>query len=140
LALAAIFGSLTGALTSSVSTWISQRHEDRLDILAKRIFRRCSCIQALSAKRRHALADANGWLPLISLRLAHFIAGAAFATRTMVQSTCFPLEVLSLALVPFTTYVKSLPTTKSVTFNFVFSPVRQVYSLPDVDTNDKSYR
>jgi hypothetical protein len=38
LALAAIFGSLAGALTSSVSTWIRQRHEDRLDILAKRIF------------------------------------------------------------------------------------------------------
>jgi hypothetical protein len=39
-ALAAIFGSLTGALTSSVSTWITQRHQDRRDLLAKRIFHR----------------------------------------------------------------------------------------------------
>jgi hypothetical protein len=36
-ALAAIFGSLTGALASSVSTWITQSHQGRRDILAKRI-------------------------------------------------------------------------------------------------------
>ena len=37
-AMSAIFGSLTGALASSVSTWITQRHQDRRDLLAKRIF------------------------------------------------------------------------------------------------------
>lgn len=38
--LAAIFGSLVGALGSSVSTWITQRHQDRRDLLAKKIFYR----------------------------------------------------------------------------------------------------
>jgi hypothetical protein len=39
-ALAAIFGSLVGALGSSVSTWITQRHQDRRDLLARKIFHR----------------------------------------------------------------------------------------------------
>jgi hypothetical protein len=39
-ALAAIFGSLSGALASSVSTWIRQEHQNRRDILWKRIFYR----------------------------------------------------------------------------------------------------
>jgi hypothetical protein len=39
-ALAAIFGSLVGALGSSVSTWIIQTHQDRRDLLGKRVFRR----------------------------------------------------------------------------------------------------
>jgi len=39
-ALAAIFGSPSGALASSVSTWITQRHQDRRALLAKRIFYR----------------------------------------------------------------------------------------------------
>jgi hypothetical protein len=36
-ALAAIFGSLVGALGSSTSTWIIQRHQDRRDLLARKI-------------------------------------------------------------------------------------------------------
>lgn len=40
LALPAIFGSITGALASGVSTRITQRHQDRRDIPAKRIFYR----------------------------------------------------------------------------------------------------
>jgi hypothetical protein len=36
-ALAAILGSVTGALPSRVSAWIMQRHQHRRDILAKRI-------------------------------------------------------------------------------------------------------
>ena len=39
-ALAAVFGSLAGALGSSVSTWITQRHADRRELLARRIFHR----------------------------------------------------------------------------------------------------
>jgi hypothetical protein len=38
----------------------------------------------------------------------------------MVRSTCLPLEVFSFALLAFTIYVKSLPTPKSVTFDFAF--------------------
>lgn len=39
-ALAAILGSLAGACGSAVSTWIAQRHHDRRDLLAKKIFHR----------------------------------------------------------------------------------------------------
>src|SRR5258708_257333 len=39
-ALAAIFGSLTGALGTSISTWIIQRHQDRRELVAKNVFHR----------------------------------------------------------------------------------------------------
>jgi hypothetical protein len=57
-ALAAIFGSLTGALASSVSTWITQTHQGRRDILAKRIFYREQLYSDFISKGAHALADA----------------------------------------------------------------------------------
>lgn len=39
-ALAAIFGSLAGAFGSTATAWIAQRHQDRRDLLAKKIFHR----------------------------------------------------------------------------------------------------
>jgi hypothetical protein len=57
-ALAAIFGSLTGALASSVSTWITQRHQDRRDLLAKRIFYREQLYSDFISESAHALVDA----------------------------------------------------------------------------------
>jgi len=57
-ALAAIFGSLTGALASSVSTWITQTHQDRRDILAKRIFYREQLYSDFISESTRALADA----------------------------------------------------------------------------------
>jgi len=57
-ALAAIFGSLTGALASSVSTWITQRHQDRRDILAKRIFQREQLYSECISESAHSMADA----------------------------------------------------------------------------------
>ena len=39
-ACAAITGSFVGALGSVAGTWITQRHQDRRDVLAKRIIRR----------------------------------------------------------------------------------------------------
>jgi hypothetical protein len=57
-ALAAIFGSLTGAFTSSVSTWITQRHQDRRDILAKRIFHCEQLYSDFISECAHAMADA----------------------------------------------------------------------------------
>ena len=56
--LAAIFGSITGALASSVSIWITQRHQDRRDILAKRIFYREQLYPNFIRESAHALADA----------------------------------------------------------------------------------
>jgi hypothetical protein len=57
-ALAAIFGLLSGALASSASTWITQRHEDRRDLLAKRIFYREQLYSDFISESAHALADA----------------------------------------------------------------------------------
>jgi hypothetical protein len=55
-ALAAIFGSLTGALASSVSTWITQKN--RRDILAKRIFYRQQLYPDFISESARAIADA----------------------------------------------------------------------------------
>jgi cell division septum initiation protein DivIVA len=57
-ALAAIFGSLTGALASSVSAWITQRHQDRRDLVAKRIFHREQLYSDFISETARALADA----------------------------------------------------------------------------------
>jgi hypothetical protein len=57
-ALAAIFGSLAGALASSVSTWITQRHQDQRDLLAKRIFHREQLYSDFISESTRALADA----------------------------------------------------------------------------------
>ena len=57
-ALAAIFGSLSGALASSVSTWITQRHQDRRDLVAKRIFHREQLYSDFISESARALADA----------------------------------------------------------------------------------
>jgi hypothetical protein len=57
-ALAAIFGSLSGALASSVSTWITQEHQGRRDILAKRIFYLEQLYSDFITESAHVLADA----------------------------------------------------------------------------------
>jgi len=57
-ALAAIFGSLVGALASSVSTWITQRHQDRRDILVKRVFQREQLYSDFISESARAMADA----------------------------------------------------------------------------------
>ena len=57
-ALAAIFGSLSGALASSVSTWITQKHQGRRDIVAKRIFHREQLYSDFISESARAMADA----------------------------------------------------------------------------------
>ena len=57
-AMAAIFGSLTGALASSVSTWITQRHQDRRDLLARRIFHREQLYSDFISESARVIADA----------------------------------------------------------------------------------
>ena len=54
----AIFGSLTGALASSVSSCIPQRHQDRQELPAKRIFWREQLYSDFISECAHALADA----------------------------------------------------------------------------------
>jgi hypothetical protein len=57
-ALAAIFGSLAGALASRVSNWITQWHRDQRDLIAKRIFRREQLYSEFISESARALADA----------------------------------------------------------------------------------
>src|SRR5712664_1658466 len=55
---AAIFGSLVGALGSIVGTWITQRHQDIRDLLAKTIVRRESLYSDFITESARLLVDA----------------------------------------------------------------------------------
>jgi hypothetical protein len=55
---AAIFGSLVGALGSVVGTWITQRHQDIRDLLAKTIVRRESLYSDFIAESARLFVDA----------------------------------------------------------------------------------
>ena len=57
-ALAAISGSLVGALGSAAGTWITQRYQDRRDLLAKQIVRRESLYSDFIAESARMLVDA----------------------------------------------------------------------------------
>ena len=57
-ALAAIAGSLVGALGSAVGTWITARHQDRRDLLGKQIARREALYSDFIAESARMLVDA----------------------------------------------------------------------------------
>jgi hypothetical protein len=58
LALAAIAGSLVGALGSASATWISARHQDRRDLLGKQIARREALYSDFIGESARLLVDA----------------------------------------------------------------------------------
>lgn len=57
-ALAAIFGSFGGALVATLSAWLTQRHHDRRDLLAKRISHREQLYSDFISESARAMADA----------------------------------------------------------------------------------
>ena len=57
-ALAAITGSLVGALGSTVGTWITARHQDRRDLLGKQIARREALYSDFIGESSRLLVDA----------------------------------------------------------------------------------
>ena len=57
-ALAAIFGSFTGALASTLSAWVTQRHHDRQDLLARRISHREQLYSDFISESARAMVDA----------------------------------------------------------------------------------
>ena len=59
-ALAAIVGSLVGALGSGLSTWIIQKHQDRRDLLGRKIFHREQLYSDFITESARALLDALG--------------------------------------------------------------------------------
>jgi hypothetical protein len=57
-ALAALGGSIVGALGSSVSAWIAQRHQDRRDLLARKVFHREQLYSDFISETADAFVDA----------------------------------------------------------------------------------
>src|SRR5262249_9080619 len=57
-ALAAIAGSLVGALGSAIGTWITARHQDRRDLLGKQIARREALYSDFIGESGRLLVDA----------------------------------------------------------------------------------
>lgn len=57
-AIAALFGSLVGALGSGASTWITQRHADQRDLVARRIFYRVQLYSEFITESARVLVDA----------------------------------------------------------------------------------
>jgi hypothetical protein len=74
-AVAAVCGSLVGALGSSVSAWIAQRHQDRRDLVAKKIFHReqlysdfiSETAQTFMDAVQHAFHDPSRLIPSYAL-------------------------------------------------------------------------
>ena len=56
--LAAIAGSLVGALSSAIGTWITARHQDRRDLLANQIARREALYSDFIGESARLLVDA----------------------------------------------------------------------------------
>ncbi len=59
-ALAAISGSLVGALGSSISTWIIQKHQDLRDLVGRKIFHREQLYSDFITESARTLLDALG--------------------------------------------------------------------------------
>jgi hypothetical protein len=104
-ALAAISGSLVGALGSNLSTWITQRHEDRRNLLAKKIFHReqlysdfiSESARILIDALEHNFRDANQLIPAYALvsriRLSSstdVLASAEGVIRTIINTYSEP--------------------------------------------------
>jgi len=73
--IAAIAGSLVGALGSSIATWIAARHQDRREMLGKQIVRRealysdfiSESVRLLIDAMQHNGNDLHNLLPIYSL-------------------------------------------------------------------------
>jgi hypothetical protein len=59
-AVAAITGSIVGSLSSIIGSWITQRHHDVRDLLAKKIVRRESLYSDFIAESARLMVDALG--------------------------------------------------------------------------------
>lgn len=74
-ALAAVGGSLVGALGSSVSTWIGQRHQNRRELLARKVFHReqlysdfiSETARAMAHALQHTFQDPSNLIPSYAL-------------------------------------------------------------------------
>src|SRR5271170_7396976 len=100
-ALSSIFGSMTGALGSTLSTWITQRHADRRDLLARRVFHReqlysdfiTECTRILVDALENSFRDPDKLIPAYALlsriRLTaskEVLASAELLVRSIVKN------------------------------------------------------
>jgi len=122
---AAIFGSLVGALGSVVGTWITQRHQDMRDLLAKAIVRRESLYSDFIAESARVLVDAmvqnnsdpQKLIPLYALQ-----------SRIRLSSTAPVLETAEAVIrIIVATYPKPNLTSEEIEFRAVGGddPLRQ---------------
>jgi hypothetical protein len=58
-ALAALFGSVVGALGAALGTWITQKHQNRRDLLAKKLFHREQLYSDFITESARLLLDAS---------------------------------------------------------------------------------
>ena len=63
-ALSAVGGSVVGALGSSVSAWVAQRHQDRRELLAKKISHREKLYSDFIDESARAIRRAPGARPV----------------------------------------------------------------------------
>jgi hypothetical protein len=115
-ALAALFGSLIGAFASSVSTWITQKHQDQRDLVGKRVFHReqlysdfiSESARALVDAMEHDFKDVNKLVPIYAVlgRIRVSSSGDVLASAervvdqiiaTYAQPNLTPEEIRSLA-------------------------------------------
>ena len=122
---AAIFGSIVGALGSVVGTWITQRHQDMRDLLAKAIVRRESLYSDFIAESARVLVDAmvqnnsdpQKLIPLYALQ-----------SRIRLSSTAPVLETAEAVIrIIVATYPKPNLTSEEIEFRAVGGddPLRQ---------------
>jgi hypothetical protein len=123
--LAAVSGSIVGALGSVVGTWITTRHQDLRDLLAKKIVRREALYSDFIAESARLLVDA----------LEHNIADPqklipayALLSRIRLSSTSHVLErAEELIKIILTTYPQPNLTAEQIQFRAVNGedPLRQ---------------
>ncbi len=90
-ALAAIFGSLVGALGSSIGAWLTQRHQGRSELLAKKIFHREQLYSDFISESARLLVDA---LETNTIDPKNMIPAYALLSRIRL---CSPPRVLAAA-------------------------------------------
>jgi hypothetical protein len=111
-ALAAIGGSLVGALGSAVGTWITARHQDRRDLLGKQIARREALYSDFIGESARLLVDA---MQHNSSDLQKMLPVYALASRIRLSSSEPVLrEAERVIRAIVSTYPKANPTAEQI--------------------------
>ena len=94
-AIAALAGSLVGVLGSSVSTWISQRHQNRRDLMAREVFHREQLYSDFISETARATAHA---MQNTFQDPANLIPSYALLSRIRLGSSAYVVESAELVI------------------------------------------